>query len=183
MAMRPLFALFIVSVGAAIVSATVLNPQNSPLGWLSGSTGALALRAFAALAIFVAGLGLTYIAARLAVRAQDVALATRNAAALRSLALLRVAPPVEVRPIDAAMADLDRMVGLSAVKDEVNKLVSRLRLESRRREQGQTVTPVALHMVFTGPPGVGKTQVARGVGRNLSRARRATKRPHGRDRS
>ena len=164
MGSRPLLALFLISVAAAIVSAMVINPQRSPLGWFTGSGGATALRILAALAILVVGLGVTYIAARLAVKAEDYTIATRNAAALRSLALLRVAPPVVVRPIDVAMADLDAMVGLAAVKDEINKLVSRLRLETRRREQGHAVTPVGLHMVFTGPPGVGKTQVARALG-------------------
>ncbi len=154
---------FAIAVTAPLVTAALLSPHGVA-GWFSGAGGAVAFRAAETVAIIFAGLAVTYIAARLAVRGQDRAVALRNAAALRSLSLLRVAPPVAVRPIDVAMADLDGMVGLANVKDEVNKLVSRLRIEKRRRDQGQVVTPVGLHMVFTGPPGVGKTQVARALG-------------------
>ncbi len=66
--LRPLLGLFAVSVAAAIASAFVLNPQHGPLGWFTGSAGTLALRILAVAAILLAGLALTYVAARLALK-------------------------------------------------------------------------------------------------------------------
>jgi NAD(P)H-dependent FMN reductase len=80
----------------------------------------------------------------------------------RRLIVPQAAPPG--RTLDQALDVLDQMIGLGPVKEEVNKLMAALEVERMRREQGLAVSPISRHMVFTGPPGVGKTEVARALG-------------------
>ncbi len=74
-----------------------------------------------------------------------------------------------------ALAELDEMVGLAHVKHDVRSLFDLLEVERRRGEQELPVEPAVLHRVFAGPPGVGKTEVARKLGLIYRAAGRLTR--------
>jgi SpoVK/Ycf46/Vps4 family AAA+-type ATPase len=70
--------------------------------------------------------------------------------------------------IEEALAELDAMIGLEPVKEQVRSIVAQLRVAKLREEQGLRNQAPMRHFVFTGPPGTGKTTVARVLGRVFS---------------
>ncbi|WP_063010262.1 type VII secretion AAA-ATPase EccA [Nocardia kruczakiae] len=67
------------------------------------------------------------------------------------------------RLLEVARAELDEQIGLAAVKNQVAKLQATAQLAKIRAEKGMSSAPRGQHLAFTGPPGTGKTTIARVV--------------------